>query len=104
MPRFIKRHSKKAGTFPGTLIHIGEKKTEETKITFIDFDEAHLQEQVFETIEEAFPLKDLSTATWINIDGLHDVDIIEKIGVHFIPITFVAGIYGMNFKFMPELE
>ncbi|MGD2186444.1 MAG: magnesium/cobalt transporter CorA, partial [Desulfobacterales bacterium] len=22
----------------------------------------------------------------------------------FIPLTFVAGIYGMNFKFMPELE
>jgi len=42
--------------------------------------------------------------TWINIDGLHDVEIIEKIGAHFIPITFVAGIYGMNFKFMPELE
>ena len=22
----------------------------------------------------------------------------------FIPLTFVAGVYGMNFKFMPELE
>ena len=22
----------------------------------------------------------------------------------FIPLTFLAGIYGMNFKFMPELE
>jgi len=22
----------------------------------------------------------------------------------FIPLTFMAGIYGMNFKFMPELE
>jgi magnesium transporter len=21
-----------------------------------------------------------------------------------IPLTFVAGIYGMNFKYMPELE
>ncbi|MBW1971194.1 MAG: hypothetical protein JRI82_17170 [Deltaproteobacteria bacterium] len=47
MPIFIKRHSKKtAGTSPGTLIHIGEKKTEETRITLIDFDEAHLQEQM----------------------------------------------------------
>jgi magnesium transporter len=84
MPRFIKRHPKKAvGTSPGTLIHIGEKKTEETRITLIDFDEAHLQEQVIETIEEAFPLKDLPTVTWINIDGLHDVEIIEKIGASF---------------------
>jgi magnesium transporter len=22
----------------------------------------------------------------------------------FIPITFIAGLYGMNFKYMPELE
>ena len=22
----------------------------------------------------------------------------------FIPLTFVAGIYGMNFKYMPELD
>ncbi len=24
--------------------------------------------------------------------------------VYFLPITFIAGLYGMNFKFMPELE
>lgn len=24
--------------------------------------------------------------------------------VYFLPITFIAGIYGMNFKYMPELE
>jgi magnesium transporter len=34
-------------------------------------------------IEEAFPLKDLPTITWINIDGLHEIDVIEKIGQHF---------------------
>ena len=22
----------------------------------------------------------------------------------FIPLTFIAGLYGMNFKYMPELE
>jgi len=22
----------------------------------------------------------------------------------FIPLTFIAGVYGMNFKYMPELE
>ena len=22
----------------------------------------------------------------------------------FIPITFIAGVYGMNFRYMPELE
>ena len=83
MPKFIKRHVKKAGTSPGTLVHIGEKKIEQTRITLIDFDEVHFQERLLETVEEAFPLKDLPTTTWINIDGLHDIDVIEKTGRHF---------------------
>jgi magnesium transporter len=30
--------------------------------------------------------------------------VLTIIATTFIPITFIAGIYGMNFKFMPELE
>ncbi len=26
------------------------------------------------------------------------------IGTIFIPLTFIAGVYGMNFQFMPELH
>jgi magnesium transporter len=83
MPRFIKRQLKKAGTSPGSLIHIGEQKVDETLITLIDYDEESLQERVLGGIEEAFPLKDTPTVTWINIDGLHEIDIIEKVGQHF---------------------
>ncbi|MBU1162071.1 MAG: magnesium/cobalt transporter CorA [Proteobacteria bacterium] len=83
MPRFIKKQLRKAGASPGTLIHIGEQKVDETRITLIDYDEEHLQERVLDGIEEAFPLKDLPTVTWINIDGLHQLDIIEKVGQHF---------------------
>ncbi len=28
---------------------------------------------------------------------------LQQIGT-FIPLTFIAGVYGMNFKYMPELE
>jgi len=30
--------------------------------------------------------------------------VLTIIAIIFIPITFIAGVYGMNFKFMPELE
>lgn len=30
--------------------------------------------------------------------------VLTIIATIFIPITFLAGIYGMNFKYMPELE
>jgi magnesium transporter len=81
--RFLKRVSKKAGLPPGTLIHIGEKKTDKVKITVMDYDESNLDIREIENIEECFPFKETPTVTWINIDGLHQVDIIEQIGNHF---------------------
>jgi magnesium transporter len=30
--------------------------------------------------------------------------VLTIIATIFIPLTFVAGIYGMNFEFMPELK
>jgi magnesium transporter len=77
------KRSKKAGLPPGTLLHIGEKKAEKARITIIDYDEAQFQEKEVETVEECFPFKDKPTVTWINIDGIHQVDIIEEMGRHF---------------------
>jgi len=81
--RFIKRSAKKAGTAPGTLIHVGETRTEAVRLSLIDYDEANLTERVLFRIEDSFPLKDLPTATWINVDGIHDMPLMEKIGAHF---------------------
>jgi len=83
MPRFIKRTSKKAGLAPGTLIHIGEKKVEAARITVIDYDKEQFQQKELETVEECFPFKEEPTVTWINIDGLHNIEIIEEIGKCF---------------------
>ena len=83
MSRLVKRRSQKAGLPPGTIVHIGEKKVEKVRIRILDYDEARLEEKEAETIEESFPFKDKPTVTWINIDGLHQLDIIEKLGAHF---------------------
>jgi magnesium transporter len=83
MPRLIKKISRKAGLSPGTLVHIGEKIAEKTKFTLINYDREQLQEKEFAAIDESFSYKDTPPVTWINIDGLHEIDIIEKIGHHF---------------------
>ncbi|MBI4620796.1 MAG: magnesium/cobalt transporter CorA [Desulfobacterales bacterium] len=83
MFKLIKKRQKKIGLSPGTLVHIGEKKTDRTRIRIIDYDEAQFQEQEVNTVEECFPFKDTPTVTWVNIDGLHEVDVIERLGIHF---------------------
>lgn len=83
MTKLLKRRSRKAGLPPGTLMHIGKKKTEKLVITLIDYDEKNLEEKEVKTLEEGFPFKEKPTVTWININGLHEVDVIEKIGRHF---------------------
>ncbi len=83
MPRLIKKRSNKSGLPPGTLVHIGEKKTGKVRITILDYDGSQFEEKEAETIQECFPFKDKPTTTWINIEGLHEIDIIENIGNHF---------------------
>lgn len=80
---FMKKRSKKAGLPPGTPVYVGERKDEKVKISILDYDQEHLEEKELEQVEECFSLKDTPTVTWINIDGIHQVDIIEKIGRHF---------------------
>jgi len=79
----IKRRTKKAGLPPGTLVYVGEKKVEKVRIRYIDYDEREFREKEAAKIEECFPFKATPTVTWINIDGLHEVEIIEKLGKQF---------------------
>ncbi len=83
MSRFIKKVSKTAGLIPGSLVYVGDKTQIKSKITVIDYDQDNFTEKTIENIEDLFPFKDSPTVTWINIDGINDASLIEKIGNHF---------------------
>jgi magnesium transporter len=83
MTRLAKKMSKKAGLPPGTLVHVGVKTGEPVNITLMDYTEGEFQEERAEKVEECFPFKDKPTVTWINVDGVHQVEIIEKIGKEY---------------------
>jgi magnesium transporter len=89
MPRFIKRTSEKTGLPPGALVHIGEKRQEHTRITVMDYEGDRFVEQTPEDVESVFPLRDAPSISWVNIDGVHDMAVIEKLGQHFLihPLT-----------------
>jgi magnesium transporter len=65
---------------PTTLAKVGKRDGGRLKITIIDYDEYHYEEREIKAVEECFTFKEKPTVTWINIDGLHQVDILEKLG------------------------
>ena len=83
MSRLIKKSSKKVGLHPGVLIHVGERKLEKPRIRVIDFSDSQFEDKEIQIIDECFPYRDTPGISWINIDGLHDVELIEKFGKHF---------------------
>jgi len=83
MKRNMKKISKKTGLPPGTLVHIGEKKSEKVRITVFEYNENLFQQREIEDIDEYLPSQDPAVTTWVNIDGLHRLDIIEKTGKLF---------------------
>ncbi len=80
MSRFIKKRSKKVGLPPGSLVHIGERKTDKVTITILNYDEMQFQEKEAKTVEECFSFKDKPTVTWINVNGIHDLEILQELG------------------------
>jgi magnesium transporter len=83
MLKMGKKRLGKIGLPPGTPFYIGDRGEEEVKITVLDYDESQIQETEVKDVEECFPFKETSTVTWINMDGIHKVENIEKIGNHF---------------------
>jgi magnesium transporter len=82
-----KRHklktSAKTGLPPGTLVHIGEKRTDSTQIDVMEFDGDKVVEHSFQVADEVFKLHQAGNPLWISVHGLHDVALIENLGVQF---------------------
>ena len=78
-----KKRLGKIGLPPGTPVYVGDRGDEEVKISLLDYDESQFQEREIKNVEESYPFKETSAVTWINVDGIHNVENIEKIGRHF---------------------
>jgi magnesium transporter len=81
--RMIGTRYHKPGTAPGTLRAPDNPPTGPVRVTLIDYNAKHFEEKQVATIEECFPYRETSSVTWINVDGLHDIGLIEKLGKAF---------------------
>jgi magnesium transporter len=84
MPRTIPRRSAKIGLPPGALIHVGQRHAQEANITLCQYDEGHFAERrLVPPLEITPPPPDARTVTWLHIDGLHDISLLEGVGSLF---------------------
>jgi len=83
MSESLSSASKKSGLAPGTLVHIGEVHEHEHSIIMMNYNSTKLEKRTINSIEELLPYKITDSVTWVIIDGLKDIAIVDAIGQHF---------------------
>ncbi len=73
----------KVGLPPGTLVHVGPKKSKHVKITVLRYGPDDVHEEQTTDVEQCLKLQRDDGVIWINVDGIHKVDVIRKLGDHF---------------------
>ncbi len=65
---------------PGSLEHLGERKQDKVRLTVIEYDGSGSEKIPIETVAAAADYKDRPSVTWLNIDGLHDIEVVRAVG------------------------
>jgi len=80
--KLVQKRSKKTGLPPGTLVHIGERKSEKVTVTVFRYGTTSCEELHVEQIDQLSPPADESVI-WINVGGVHKVEMVEMLGKQF---------------------
>ena len=62
---------------------VGEKRSAKVKLSVINYDGVNFQEKEVNNVKEAVSFRSKSSVTWLNVDGVHQPEIIEQIGKIF---------------------
>ncbi len=72
--------NKKVGLAPGTLVYTGELKDESIKITLYSYNDRTVKKITNNSLVKLSFLDEKDSVNWIDIEGVHDVELIKKIG------------------------
>ena len=79
----IKNTKAKAGMPPGTLIFTGDKLTEKSQVDLITYNAEEITEFSSEHVPDILERLNENNVNWLNIDGLHNVPLIEAVGQYY---------------------
>lgn len=74
---------KKIGALPGSMIFLGEQKSEQVRIELISYDVDHISTSALPSLNDVETLLQTPSINWINVIGLHDSKVMEQAGKIF---------------------
>ena len=75
-----KKKRPKTGLAPGSIIYTGKIHMENVRIEVIDYTDNQIHEVNILSPDELLKYRHNKTVTWINIQGLHDTELIRQLG------------------------
>ncbi len=102
MSKLPTRQSQKIGLPPGTAIYTGKKKGE-VKIEVIDYSDPRFEQKSITKIEDLARYRKSTSVSWVNVNGINNVDVLKKIGEIFdIHPLIIEDIANVNQR--PKME
>ena len=77
---FTKKRSVKSGFPPGTLVHIGTASEKPVLISVISYNPDGVEEHQYQTIDQYLDSPGDGGVVWVNVEGVHDVELIRALG------------------------
>ncbi|HNW97344.1 MAG TPA: magnesium/cobalt transporter CorA [Bacteroidales bacterium] len=77
------RFSQKAGMPPGSIVHVGAENKSDVKLTLIYYTNEFAEMHILKSVEECNNFIGKEGKVWLNVDGIHNINIIEGIGKIF---------------------
>lgn len=93
----------KSGLPPGSLLHVGHRYAEKVKIHVLNYNSEQVLERELHSVQELTGFPTANTVTWIRVNGLQNVEIIEAI-CNFFKIHPLAQEDILNTTQRPKLE
>jgi magnesium transporter len=70
----------KSGLPPGTLVHIGELRDRDIRISVMNYHAGGCEEKELKSIDECVSHSDTAIVSWIDVEGLHEIETIRQLG------------------------
>lgn len=83
IPSFLRLSKKKQGDAPGSLTHVGEQKVGSVSLSLWSYNETACDQSSPESPSDARQQMQNDRVHWLNIVGLHNIELVRSIGEEF---------------------